>query len=166
MPGELPCVAVGVGVAVGDGSGGRSGSGGGVGSGAGSGSAPRTVHVRRAGVRSTLPARSTACTSSVCGPSCSSSTVSCSAHSNHAWWSSRHRRLATGSLAPKPNAAVRAAVLAGGPAVIVVCGAVLSTVTSTGGEVPALPERSKATAVILAGPSGSVRVSTSTLASP
>jgi len=57
-------------------------------------------------------------------------------------------------------------VLAGGPDAIVVRGAVLSTITLKGGEVPVLPYRSTATTVSWGRPSGSARVSTYTLARP
>ncbi len=88
-----------------------------------------TVHVAVAGVASALPAMSTARTCRVCSPSSRSLSTSGDTQSPN-WSSSRaHSKTAPNSSAEKVNSADVNVVEAGGPATMVVSGAVVSGAT-------------------------------------
>ena len=91
-----------------------------------SGATASTVQVRCAGVASMLPTPSTPRTSYVCDPRARPGSDEGDEQVAHAPPSRRHWKVETSS-AENVNCAVLSVVVAGGPEVIVVCGAVAST---------------------------------------
>src|SRR3954449_8012092 len=105
-----------------------------------------TVHARDAGDASTLPAASVARTSNVCAPTASPPKSRGDVHAPHTPPSSRHSNVAA-SLAPNVKLAVVAVTVPDGPPVIVVSGAVVSTVqVRDAGDASTLPAASVARA--------------------
>jgi hypothetical protein len=106
------------------------------------GGAESTVKVLEAGVPSTLPARSTARTWKVCGPSASgeSTSYSLGPQEAKAAASSLHSKRARSSSELYPKAGVVSLVVSAGPVSIVVSGGVVSTVKArVAGERSGLP---------------------------
>ncbi len=93
-----------------------------------SGGVVSTLNARLAGVGSVLPAVSVARTSNVCAPSASAAVVNGVVQAANAPASTRHWNVDPASVAVKENVGVLSLVVPVGPAVIVVSGAVVSTV--------------------------------------
>jgi hypothetical protein len=102
------------------------------------------VHVRVAGVGSTLSAGSMARTANVCEPTPRPVYVRGLVHGANTVVSSRHSNVDPGSLALKPNVADVAVVELAGPDVIVVFGGVRSATVHAHSVEPALPAASVA----------------------
>ena len=93
-----------------------------------SGGIVSTVHVERAGVRSTLPAGSVARTPKLCVPSARPSYSAGELQVANGAASSEHSKLAPGSSAEKAKAAEALRVSASGPESMLVCGGLVSIV--------------------------------------
>ena len=87
-----------------------------------------TVNARLAGVASVLPAASVARTSKVCAPRLNAPVVNGDVHGANAAASTRHSNVEPASVAVNEKLGVVSLVTPLGPAVIVVSGAVVSTV--------------------------------------
>ena len=117
-----------------------------------------TVIVRLAGLASVLPVWSVARASKVCGPSVSAAVVCGEVQAVNASVSTRHWKLAPDSL-PNANVAVGSPVRPSGPALIVVWGALVSTVmVRLAGLASVLPAASVARTSKVWGPSVSAAV--------
>src|SRR5205809_830149 len=122
-----------------------------------------TVQVRLAGVASTLPAGSVAWTWKVCGPSPRPLRPAGEVHAARAPPSSPHRNVVPASFDEKEKVAAASLTSGFGPALIVVCGGLLSTATVWLAEVAELEEVSTARAAIDTGPSATAVESQATL---